>query len=1068
MTSNNSINKIKSRLFIALLLICILCTSLFVFTACKKEDETKEDTTTYTYTEDQIEESISNASFSNGTKNLGVKDFPKTSVTGWSRKTETNMTASSAKSGVISTSDAAWDELLNTLVKDSYFLNYYKVKYDFDDADIKEKIKAEKGEDADTSTDAINEYIIKNYFKSSDNNQFSNPGKPTTDSDDKVYMLNNYLTKSKVGLGTAQSITSSSTITMDKGEYGKITVWVKTQNVSGLYNDGDDTTVDYGANIRIKNTFQGSEQADFGIFNIDTKNAWQQFTLYVKSDDIYGCSFSVVLGLGYDKLSATEGTVYFDEVKYETVDKKTYDDAISSGTELKLDYNGENALKVVGKTVALYDMTINFAGTQTATIDLPTTNLEDYINDYTGYTPSNKGVDGKRFDNSNVTATYENDAFKLVLTNASYTLNLTNTTDQLSLDYGQYAYVYFFVKNQLNSFSSTTITVDAFDVYDPDTGIDNNEITKKRAAVATITDVSDEWQKVGVLIKNNFEAPETPDNSSRSFFLSLVVGPTDVAATDYAMDYANGTVLMTIPTITKGHIDEDAAENAGENHELYNFFTETANGTTALYAGSASDFAEETEEEETYALTVAPSDKGTIETKPAIPSGYQGIVANHFYIKEDATNVERDINTSETSGLINTNYLSAYTMLPDVASKLNFTATDDEKSIQPIVIYNKDASHYGYVGASKNIAASAYAKVSVTLRVCDDAKAYVYLVNTDGSTKDVMTFDTFTANVNSRGESIENGTTYENLSLALTVDKSMMENDGWTTVDFYVATGATAKNFRVEVWNGGRDGADASASQGYVFVKNIEVLTAGAFTEPAKWSETFTVSGNPLYEEGIGAFDDENCILYKRVLTATEKQFNEEQTDTSKIVSYSANYVWAKNSNFIYAVYNTIDPVEVDPYASEEEEEETEESGCAAETDPSAFWLSFSSILLGVVLAFAIIMLVIKNVRRRRKANASDAKSHYKVTSRTKLAKDAEKAKKTVKEETDEDTIEEVEEQSEVTEEPVIETEETSTDAVEEEKTLDEYVYGDVQDFGETEEVKSEDATKTEENPENN
>ena len=76
MTSNNSINKIKSRLFIALLLICILCTSLFVFTACKKEDEAKEDTTTYTYTEDQIEESISNASFSNGTKNLGVKDFP--------------------------------------------------------------------------------------------------------------------------------------------------------------------------------------------------------------------------------------------------------------------------------------------------------------------------------------------------------------------------------------------------------------------------------------------------------------------------------------------------------------------------------------------------------------------------------------------------------------------------------------------------------------------------------------------------------------------------------------------------------------------------------------------------------------------------------------------------------------------------------------------------------------------------------------------------------------------------------------------------------------------------------
>jgi flagellar biosynthesis/type III secretory pathway M-ring protein FliF/YscJ len=137
----------------------------------------------------------------------------------------------------------------------------------------------------------------------------------------------------------------------------------------------------------------------------------------------------------------------------------------------------------------------------------------------------------------------------------------------------------------------------------------------------------------------------------------------------------------------------------------------------------------------------------------------------------------------------------------------------------------------------------------------------------------------------------------------------------------------------------------------------------------------------------------------------------------------------------VYAVFNTIDPVEVDPYANAEEETE-EESGCTAKTDPSSFWLSFSSILLGVALVFAILMLVVKNIRRRRKANASDAKSHFKVTSRVSSKKDAKKEVKTVK-------VEEPEEvEQEIIEEEVVESEEK-------EEALDDYVYGDVQDFGE-------------------
>ena len=114
----------------------------------------------------------------------------------------------------------------------------------------------------------------------------------------------------------------------------------------------------------------------------------------------------------------------------------------------------------------------------------------------------------------------------------------------------------------------------------------------------------------------------------------------------------------------------------------------------------------------------------------------------------------------------------------------------------------------------------------------------------------------------------------------------------------------------------------------------------------------------------------------------------------------------------VYGVFNNLEVNETDPYDSITEEEETEESGCAAETNPANFWLSFSSILLAVVLLGAIIMLFIKNIRRRRKSNESDAKSHYKITSRTKVSK-AKKVKKVEIEDDeyeDENDAEEVEE----------------------------------------------------------
>ena len=160
----------------------------------------------------------------------------------------------------------------------------------------------------------------------------------------------------------------------------------------------------------------------------------------------------------------------------------------------------------------------------------------------------------------------------------------------------------------------------------------------------------------------------------------------------------------------------------------------------------------------------------------------------------------------------------------------------------------------------------------------------------------------------------------------------------------------------------------------------------------------------------------------------------------------------------IYAVYNTIDPVITDPYDNETDEEEGEET--ETKVDPAAFWLSLSSIILGVALLVAIIMLFVKNIRRRRKANASDAKSHFKVVSRTKKATNKKKEKSTkVATPAKDEKVEAEEEVKEQPQEEVVESveEEPVENVNPEEQSLDSYVYGDVQSFGDASEEKKED-----------
>ncbi len=1042
MTSSNIFNKISKKLVWVLAIITMLSFALFAI-SCGKEDTTEEPNYTYTDVNDGL---ISNGSFTYGTSNLQLTSYPKTSVTGWTRSYDT--TVSYVNSGIVDVSAKGWKALLGTLYKDNEFFIYTSNEYGYSKEQAKIEIKNSKGDsDYVPTTDEIAEWVVDKYLLPN----FTNPGSHDGATDSKVYMLNNYgKSSSELGLGTSQKITSSSSIELEKGGYGKFTVWVKTQNLARpILNN-----TNYGANIRVASTFNGATQSEYKITNIISDNQWTQYTVYVKGDDTYACNVTLALGLGDGKRDVTEGTAYFDDVTFTHLTEEEYLAEVASQTKLNTSLfaysqSGEGSINVkdneVDASAYLYDMSLD---TYLANSGLIGSYVKDVTFDDTtvthAYTSSNvTGQNGNK-DNGASTAQIKSDSngsyLEATLTKSSYTITIKDT-DTFKVDPESYAYVEFDVLNQLSKFGSTSITVDVFDILDG--------AVEKRPAVVTLTQVSDTWTKCGILIKNNFLSGQ------RQFYIDVVIGPSDVANSINLADYASGKVSISNPIIAKGLIESD--ETTAET-DLFSLFSASANGSTALYAGFSSDYAEN-EEHKHYSITYSPSDIGVISHSPANASAYTGVVSNHVYIKDSnlIPNLSTEVNTrsgngknGSFAGVVNTEFASAYATNHgfDLSSVLDY---NDKKHVQPLMIYNKTADSYGFIGQSRTITASSFAKVSVDVKVSGDAVAYIYLVDISGTSKGVMTFDSFTVNATNANSSIANGTAIngDDYKLAFEITEDMMQDNGWLTVTFYVASGATAKDYRLEVWNGSRDGNQKS--EGFVFFNNISETSSGGFTTPSKASTAFTESGNPLYDAGMGAFEKSNLIVYQRVLTDTEKEFNKEYAGKKDPISYASNFVWAKNDSIIYAIFNTIDPVEVDPYASIEED--ITASGCASNADPSAFWLSFSSILLAAVLLFAIIMLIVKRVIRKRKTHASDAKSHYTVTSRVKPKKKQPVSTKEVEEVVEDHTEEVIEEEitEEITE-PVEEISEEETPV--EEQSLDEYVYGEVQDFGETEENK--------------
>ncbi len=1028
-------SRIRTKLIVLFSVLCLLFSCIGLY-ACGGDKEVKDPT--YSVEEEDNDVLIKNASFDIGTYGIELKNYPITAPKSWSKAQVDNGSASSSvNSGSVDTTESSWVTILKTLYADSDFESFTKNVGEFTETTLIDGVKAEKGDNNyEPKEEELVEYAIKNYVNvNNDKISYANPGTSPDADDDYIYMLNNVGKSSNFGLGLAQKITSSSTVTMKKDKVYEVSVWVKTANLLG---QGE-----IGANIRLTNNFDTKAQKEYRISNIVAKD-WTKYSIYVKADADYAGTFTLVLGLGYgdgDNNASryyTEGTAYFDEITVNEIDAEDFTETLTPdymvlGGEEPIE---ANLVQKADKHFAcLYEMNL-------------AQNENNYLNALTSidvsstFTTSNVTVDDgsgnivpltsatKVGAASTQTLTDNNDgSYTMAVNKASATVKVDSTN--FSLNSEEYALISFYVKNELVAPADTNVYVDVIDIY--------NGVTLKRASTFTIAKTEGEYTRHFLLVKNNFT-----NGFARQFYLNLIVGPNDVASVVYDSDFSTGNVIFKDFKIAKDSINEDLANE--DFQEIYTFLSSKTNASVALHAGYESEYTE-SEDSTTYDFATRPGNFGDVMFNPTSAADYTGIVPNHTYIKvgDDAeTYVDTRIGKGTTegvAGLINTKYLSNYNDGADIKAKLGFEDGDD--NMQLLMINNKTANHYGFVGNKLAVASGAYGVVSVTLKVCEGATAYVYLTDVSGTDKNVLTFDSFTVNTDvvdgvEKGSEIDGST----LRYELKVTPDMMNADGFVTVSFYLGAGATAKSFRVEVWNGGRDGEDATASEGYVFVKRITSSTTSGFSEGESWNSSFTVEGNPLYENHKSSFN--TLYAFERQLTDLEIKYNKEYPDSA--ISYNTKYVWAKSNTVVYGVFNSIDPVYNDPYKDIEEDEDTS-SGCAAKTDPSTFWLSFSSILLAVILVAAIIVLVLKRAIAKRKANKSDALSHYKVTSRVRKVKKTEK----VTEEKEETPVEE----TEVEEVDGVESEETEETT--EENNDNDYIYGEVQSFGEETETSTDD-----------
>lgn len=200
-------------------------------------------------------------------------------------------------------------------------------------------------------------------------------------------------------------------------------------------------------------------------------------------------------------------------------------------------------------------------------------------------------------------------------------------------------------------------------------------------------------------------------------------------------------------------------------------------------------------------------------------------------------------------------------------------------------------------------------------------------------------------------------------------------NGEWQIVTFYIHTGATAKNYRLEVWNGTRNDTQNALTTYAMFDMNNPGTAESNF--PALVEE-FKDNATTKLEDVFSYFDSGKFLRFDPSLDENmygnlyEGKYVPSDYYDSTGIAYlrCENTINGEKELLTFIDYSIADvTITPDSIPTETEEEEVEE-----EEDTTNVWLLISSIAIAAVLVLAVASIVIRKAisasRRKRGAKA--------------------------------------------------------------------------------------------------
>lgn len=800
-----------------------------------------------------------------------------------------------------------------------------------------------------------------------------NPGTPLTEDDadteaneagTKILMLRN----DSADKGAAQYYTSSTSVTLNKEEYARISVWVNTYGVTvplgyegGAYIKVK-TGVDDEAPLLIKNINTGSTVGENG-------SKWVKYTIYVAPSVTAQTKLTVVVGFGSGS-SANEnrvnGFAYFDNVEYKVVDKEEYKAAVNSADEKVSYYAADNTIQKdtltldaandgANKTVSLSlakgltsaDEKVEVGGDTSFNKINFATGPKNNDNGTAGYTREEKTIGEESFSDA-VYMDFTSIKNSASYTTGEFTVKKAKYTDgKKDDDNGNYVAFSFLAKVKTKSSATTNASVQIIErtIVGKDSSGDpvyGENVTGSFASFTT----EGEYKRYTFYLTTNYE-------EDRTFRVRFNFGPTnEKGALPEVSALPQGYAVFTDFSFTS--VTKDEYTDA-----------DTTNSTkVALLGDHVADHVEDADDETTdsYSFRLSKADEFDLANAPV--SLRQTIDKTLSVLKSGE---------GATAGVVNSKYSYAtFTGLDEALSILKASIQGDNKNVQPLFVKNTIESEELLLGGNTvTVTANTVYKFSVKVRVIS-GKAFVRLFEVAGvdGTDEVVTLKNYSANTEVTTETFK-------------------FKDGYAYIQYIIKAGDKDKNIRIEMGVNGVgsalfDTVDAGSSASY------------SDTESFQSAEDYRdYKFGAAIEEKIG--DEENKVYYyakKSDFGDLSKRIKDDDgnykfvvKDPVKVIAFGtpdngdATY---ENSTVKYFRFDT-DTMKYEIETSSSDGDSSSDSSSssssgsssASETVGNYAWLQIVSIIIAAVIIIALVAVIVRKALEGRKSKKAKTKAYY-------------------------------------------------------------------------------------------